>query len=289
MEKQTNNFKTITYVLVAVAVVLAGVLAYIWIQKSALVNELNEEKAELTQQMLSLQSDYAELSSDYDTINSQLDSSREEVNQLIERLKNTEATNRRKIRQYEKELGTLRSIMKNYIVQIDSLNTLNKKLTADAAAARRDAAESKKRSEELSRTVDKLSEQVATGSVLKARGLAIAAYNSSGKVTDRRTRVSQFQVRLSLVENDLAPKGPVRVYIRVKDPEGVLIAGNDQRTFEFEGETLVSSASREIDYQGTETEVVIFVNGVSDCVKGIYSVEAYTENNALGTAETMLR
>ena len=83
MEKQTNNFKTLTYVLVAVAVVLAGVLAYIWIQKSALVDELNEEKAELTQQMLSLQSDYAELSSDYDTINSQLDSSREEVNQLI--------------------------------------------------------------------------------------------------------------------------------------------------------------------------------------------------------------
>ena len=289
MEKQTNNFKTITYVLVAVAVVLAGVLAYIWIQKSALVNELNEEKAELTQQMLSLQSDYAELSSDYDTINSQLDSSREEVNQLIERLKKTEATNRRKIRQYEKELGTLRSIMKNYIVQIDSLNTLNKKLTADAAAARRDAAESKKRSEELSRTVDQLSEQVATGSILKARGLSIAAYNSSGKQTDRRTRVSQFQVRLSLVENDLAPKGPVRVYIRVKDPEGVLIAGQDQRCFEFNGETLVSSASREIDYQGTETDVVIFVNGVSDCVKGIYSVEAYTDNNALGTAETMLR
>lgn len=289
MEKQTNNFKTITYVLVAVAVVLAGVLAYIWIQKSALVDELNEEKAELTQQMLSLQSDYAELSSDYDTINSQLDSSREEVNQLIERLKKTEATNRRKIRQYEKELGTLRSIMKNYIVQIDSLNTLNKKLTADAAAARRDAAESKKRSEELSRTVDQLSEQVATGSILKARGLSIAAYNSSGKQTDRRTRVSQFQVRLSLVENDLAPKGPVRVYIRVKDPEGVLIAGQDQRSFELNGETLVSSASREIDYQGTETDVVIFVNGVSDCVKGIYSVEAYTDNNALGTAETMLR
>ena len=38
MEKQTNNFKTITYVLVAVAVVLAGVLAYIWIQKSIFIN-----------------------------------------------------------------------------------------------------------------------------------------------------------------------------------------------------------------------------------------------------------
>ena len=51
-QEQTNNFKTITWILTAVAVVLAGVLAYIWIQKSALVDELNEEKAELTQQML---------------------------------------------------------------------------------------------------------------------------------------------------------------------------------------------------------------------------------------------
>jgi len=143
---EQNSLKKVTYALVAVAVILAGVLAYIWIQKSSLVSELQEEKQELTEQMLTLQSDYATLSSDYDTINSQLDSSREEVNQLIERIKQTDATNRRKMRQYEKELGTLRSIMKNYIVQIDSLNTLNKKLTADAAAARRDAARGVRRS-----------------------------------------------------------------------------------------------------------------------------------------------
>lgn len=286
---EQNSLKKVTYALVAVAVILAGVLAYIWIQKSSLVSELQEEKQELTDQMLALQSDYATLSSDYDTINSQLDSSREEVNQLIERIKQTDATNRRKMRQYEKELGTLRSIMKNYIVQIDSLNTLNKKLTADAAAARRDAAESKRRSEELSKTVENLSSQVATGSVIKARGLSLAAYNASGKVTDRSSRVAQFQTRLSLVENDLAPKGPVRIYIRVKDPDGVLIAGTEQRAFELEGETLVSSASREVDYQGTETDIVIYVNGVKECVKGVYTVEAYTEQSSLGTAELLLR
>ena len=245
---EQNSLKKVTYALVAVAVILAGVLAYIWIQKSSLVGELQEEKQELTEQMLALQSDYATLSSDYDTINSQLDSSREEVNQLIERIKKTDATNRRKIRQYEKELGTLRSIMKNYIVQIDSLNTLNKKLTADAAAARRDAAESKRRSEELSKTVETLSSQVATGSVIKARGLSLTAYNASGKATDRSSRVAQFQIRLSLVENDLAPKGPVRIYIRVKDSDGVLIAGTEQRAFEFGGETLASSDSSEVDY-----------------------------------------
>lgn len=286
---EQNSLKKVTYALVAAAVILAGVLAYIWIQKSSLVSELQEEKQELTEQMLALQSDYASLSSDYDTINSQLDSSREEVNQLIERIKQTDATNRRKMRQYEKELGTLRSIMKNYIVQIDSLNTLNKKLTADAAAARRDAAESKRRSEELSKTVENLSSQVATGSVLKARGLSLTAYNASGKATDRSSRVAQFQIRLSLVENDLAPKGPVRIYIRVKDSDGVLIAGSEQRAFEFEGESLVSSASREVDYQGAETDVVIYVNGIADCGKGIYTAQAYTEQAILGTAELMLR
>ena len=121
MEEKSNqggSLKKIMYVLTAVAVVLAVALAYIWIQKSSLVNELNLEKEDLTAQMIALQNDYASLSSVYDVINSQLDSSREEVSQLIERIKKTDATNRAKIRQYEKELGTLRSIMRNYIVQI---------------------------------------------------------------------------------------------------------------------------------------------------------------------------
>ena len=70
--------------------------------------------------MITLQNEYATLSSDNDMINAQLDSSREEVSQLIERIKKTEATNRIMIRKYEKELGTLRSIMRNYIEQIES-------------------------------------------------------------------------------------------------------------------------------------------------------------------------
>ena len=172
---EEKNLKNVMYILAIVAVLLAGALAYIWYQKSTLVNELTIEKEELTAQMIDLQNDYAMLSSDYDTINSQLDSSREEVSQLIERIKKTEATNRSKMRQYEKELGTLRSIMRNYIVQIDSLNTLNKKLTADAAAARREAEESRRHNEELRSTVENLTGQVAAGSVIKARGLRMEA------------------------------------------------------------------------------------------------------------------
>ena len=286
---EDNSLKKIMYALIAVAVVLAGALAYIWFQKTSLVKELTIDKEELTAQMIDLQNDYASLSSDYDMINSQLDSSREEVSQLIERIKKTEATNRSKMRQYEKELGTLRTIMKSYIVQIDSLNTLNKKLTADAAAARREAAESRRKQEELSKTVESLSGQVAAGSVIKARGLRMEAYNASDKVTDRSSRVVRLMTTLSLVENDLAPKGPVRVYIRVKGPDGILLTNSTQRTFELAGEPMICSASREVDYQGKEVDLSIYLNDIPSFVKGIYTVEAYTEQTMLGSAELMLR
>lgn len=241
-------------------------------------------------QMIALQNDYASLSSDYDTINSQLDSSREEVSQLIERIKKTEATNRSMIRKYEKELGTLRSIMRNYIVQIDSLNTLNKRLTADAAAARREAAEVRKQSAELSRTVEDLTSQIAVGSVIKARGLKLEALNSSDKVTDRSSRVKKMIASLALVENDLAERGPIRVYIRVKDPDGILLTNSTQRTFTVAGgEPMICSASREVDYEGKELEMGIYLNEIPSFVKGIYTVEAYTDQAKLGEAELMLR
>lgn len=285
-----KKFKYVMIGLSIVVAVLAGVLAYIWWQKSSLIKDLNLEKEELTAQMIDLQNDYASLSSDYDSINSQLDSSREEVSQLIERIKKTEATNRSMIRKYEKELGTLRSIMRNYIVQIDSLNTANKKLKADAAAARKEAAESRKQSEQLSKEVASLSDQVAVGAVIKARGIRLEAYNSSDKVTDRSSRVTKMIVSLSLVENDLAQEGPVRVYVRVKDPNGILLTNSTQRTFNVNGgEPMICSASREVDYVGKEVDMAIYINEIPSFEKGIYTVEAYTSQTKLGEAELMLR
>ena len=288
-QEQEAGLKKTMYILAAVAAVLFVALAVVWIERSSLVKELQIEKEDLTAEMIALQNDYASLSSDYESINMQLDSSREEVSQLIERIKKTEATNRSKIRQYEKELGTLRSIMRNYIVQIDSLNTLNQKLTADAAAARREAAESRRQNEELNKAVESLSGQVAAGSVLKGRGIRLDAYNASNRITDRSSRVVRLMATLSLVENELADKGPVRVYIQVKDPDGALLTNASSKEFMMEGQPLMASASREVDYQGSEVELSIYLNDIEDYVKGIYTVEAFTEKGSLGTAELMLR
>jgi myosin heavy subunit len=288
-KERNTDLRKVMYALIAVAALLGAALAYIWIQKSNLVKELEVEKEDLTEQIVALQGDYANLSSDYDSINSQLDSSREEVAQLVERIKKTEATNRAQMRKYEQELGTLRSIMRNYITQIDSLNTLNHKLTADAAAARKEAAESRKANKELTQQVENLGAQVAAGSVLKARGIRLDPYNAADKVTDRSSRVVRMLTTLSLVENDLAPKGPVRVYIRVKDPEGILLTNGNQVSFNYQGSTMNASASREVDYEGKEVEMSIYLNDIPTYEKGIYTVECYTKDSFLGSAEVLLR
>ena len=289
-EKKANGpLKAVMIAMAVIAAGLAAALIYVLNTKNDLVSELNDEKADLTEQIVALQSDYEGLSSDYDTINAQLDSSREEIAQLVERVKQTEATNRAKIRQYEKELGTLRTIMRSYIVQIDSLNTLNHKLTADAAAARKDAAEQRKRNEALSQEVEDLTGKVATGSVLKARGLSVHAYNASDKVTDKASKVIRLLANLTLTENALAAHGPVRVYLVVTDPDGNVLHDGNGATFTYNGATQAATASREVDYEGSELEVGIYVNNVGTYAPGIYTVRAYTEQSAMGMSELLLR
>lgn len=288
-EARGGDLRKTVNLLAVVAAVLALTLAVVWIRKASLVSDLKVEKQDLTEQIQALQLDYENLSTEYDAINSQLDSSKEEIAQLVEKIQKTNATNRAKMRQYEKELGTLRSIMRGYIVQIDSLNNLNHKLTLQAAAAKKEAAESRRQNAKLTAQVDNLSSQVAAGSVIKARGVRIEAYNSSDKVTDRSSRVVRMLVSLSLVENELATRGPVRVYVIVRDPSGNVLSDGSGAGFTFNGEYVSASASREVDYEGSEVDLSIYVNNVPSFTKGVYTVEAFTVQSKLGGAEVLLR
>jgi hypothetical protein len=290
--KQKNIFLAI----IGVLVVAIGALGYLlWDTDKELEDATfsNEEMLLSLQaqamDLLDLQDAYSGLSIQYDTISMQLDSSRVEVELLMEKLQNERKVNAATIRQYQKELGTLRTIMKGYIVQIDSLQKLNTKLTADAAAARKEAAASKKKSEELTKTVENLSGQVSAGAVLKAYGLKAEAFNKSDKVTDRSSRVAYILTTLTLGENDLAERGPVTVYIRVKDPEGFLLVNENQKAFEYNGEVMNCSASREVDYQGAAIDLGIYLNDIPEYTKGVYTVEAYTSASLLGTTEFILR
>ena len=289
---ENKRQKTLIIALSAVTVILAVALGFIYYQNSQNKSQLEERKIELAasmQDLIDLQDAYSGLSVQYDTISMQLDSSRIEVELLMEKLQKERQISNATIRQYQKELGTLRTIMKGYIGQIDSLQKLNTKLTAEAAAARKEAAASKRKTEELSRTVQSLEGQVSAGAVIKAYGLKTEAYNKSDKVTDRSSRVTYLLTTLTLGENELAAKGPVVVYIRVKDPEGILLVNETQRVFEYNGEPMTCSASREVDYQGSAVDLGIYLNDIPEYTKGVYTVEAYTDKSLLGTTEFMLR
>jgi len=288
-EKKQKTPYIILALLAAVAIGLGVALSIVTRNNSSLVRELEVEKQELSEQFLALQADFDSLNTDYESISHQLDTSREQVALLIERLQNTDATNRAKIRQYEKELGTLRSIMRGYIVQIDSLNTLNKQLAAQAEDARREAAETRSQNERLTTQVQDLTGQVSAGKVIKARGLNVKAYNGSNKESDRSSRVKYMVANLALVENALAEHGPVTVYVVLKDPDGLVLTNTASTSFTAGGASLTATARRQVDYEGSEVEVSVYLKELGDFVKGIYTVEAYTAAGQIGHAEIMLR
>lgn len=284
-----KNLKTLVIVMASVAVVLALVLAWLYVDRSGMINDLTAEKEQLTVQMLELRDDYSELTTNNDSLNAELNREREKVEQLIERVKKTEATNRARIREYEKELGTLRSIMRSYIQQIDSLNTLNISLRKDAAVARDEAKQSRQQYDQLRSTTEEYARKVEVGSVLKGRGFVLTAINASDKDTDRSSRTAKLKTCLNLVENSIAARGPRRIYIRVKGPDGILMTNSQQQIFTSAGEQMIYSAVREVDYQGSELEVCIFFASNQQYVKGVYNVDVFTEEGKLGSADLLLR
>ncbi|MBR0533399.1 MAG: hypothetical protein IJK19_01750 [Bacteroidales bacterium] len=284
-----EKLRKIAVALGIAAILLGGVLAYVWVSKNNIVKDLNIEKADLTQEMMELREEYAELQTANDTLNANLEIEREKVDQLIERFQQTEATNRAQIRQYEKELGTLRSIMRHYIVQIDSLNNLNIALRQEASDARQEAAENRRQYDNLRTEADELGRQVAQGSVVKGRGVSLHAINASAKETDRSSRTEKLRTDLFLIENSIAKKGPRRVYIRVKGPDGILLTADDRQLFNCAGEEMIYSESREVDYQGEEVEVSVYFASPQPFTKGVYTVDAYTTEGKIGSADLLLK
>ena len=288
METQ-KKLKILIIAMACVAVVLSGVLVWIWIERNGMISELTLEKDQLTDQMMQLRSDYQELTTNNDSLNVQLEREREKVDQLIDRVQRTEATNRARMREYEAELGTLRAIMRNYITQIDSLNALNTSLRQDVAQARSQARESQQRYDNLRTTTDEYARQVEIGSVLKARGFILTALTAADRDTDRSSRTTKLKVCLNLIENDIAVKGWRKIYIRIKGPDGILMTNSQQQIFTSEGMQMIYSAVREVDYQGSELEVCIFFASGQSYVRGVYSVDVYTEETKLGSADLLLR
>jgi len=87
-----------------------------------------------------LEDEYNELSLQYegykfsvgnDSLVALLSTEQAKVQRLLEELRTVKATNAKEIARLKKELDTLRKIMRNYVVQIDSLNRENEQLKVE--------------------------------------------------------------------------------------------------------------------------------------------------------------
>ena len=239
----------------------------------------------------SIQNNLSRLIDEYDGLqyrNDTIAARLEEANEVMEQLKRERRWNYAKIKEYEKEVGTLRSVMKTYLRQIDSLNNLNKKLIDENVSYRKEISSANLRAELAEEKATELNNKVRQGSIVRARDIAMAALNAKGKIVTRVKTAATLRVDFTLSANELAEAGNREIYVRITAPDGYVLSTEATPTFEYEGGKLNYSASREVDYQNEDLDVSIFYNG-SGFTAGTYTIQIYGGGYLIGSAETVLR
>lgn len=290
--KSSKAVPVLTFVVVVLLVVLAG-LTYVYYQQkqNALETEtqLLAEKDSISQNLLNLMTDYKELETDNDSLNQKLVREQQNAKRLYDELQNTKRVSYAKIKEYQKELGTLRSIMKDMLHDIDSLNALNKELIAENIKVKEEAATAQKTVKELEQKTEELNTQVAKGSVVKARDIVAMGVSRRGNEVTRARRVEKIRTCFTLGENSIAKAGNRSVYMRIVGPDDYVLAKAETNIFDFEGEKIVFSASREVDYQNKDVEICIFYDNNGELLKGTYKVTLYMDGYMIGYSEFTLK
>ena len=288
-EQQVDNKAVRGYRIVII--ILAVILVALSVVYFNMHREQAAEYALLEEDRTKIQGDLDSLIVSFDDLKIQNDSiaaSLEEANKIMEQLKNERRLNYAKIRAYEKEVGTLRTVMQGYIRQIDSLNNINQKLTKENVSYKKQISTQKLRAEMAEERAEELTNKVRAGAVIRARSITLKPLNGKGKEITRVQKAERLYVDFALSANDLAEPGNRPVYVCVTSPEGYLIANSAAATFMFEGEPKVYSEVREVDYDCSDLGVGIYVSG-NGFTAGTYTVEIYVDGHLAGTNQIVMK
>ena len=274
-------------VIILLAIILAGLsILYFNLNRQQQQDYalLQADRDTIQNNLTSLINEYDNLKYQNDTIAAQL----ARATEMVEQLKRERRFNYNKLKAYQKEVGTLRAVMKNYLRQIDSLNSLNKKLIDENVSYRKEISTANLRADVAEERASELQNKVAQGSVLKARGIRVVPLNSNGKEISRVKNASTLRVDFIISANELAKSGNREVYLCIFSPDGYLLSTEAMPTFQYHGTKKGYSASREIDYQNEDVDVSIFYDG-SGFIPGTYKAEIYMDGNIIGSSEVAVR
>ncbi|MBE6181818.1 MAG: hypothetical protein E7148_03905 [Rikenellaceae bacterium] len=283
-ERSMRGYRIVIIILSVILVALS--MLYFSIHKQQMLdNQLLQADRD------SIQNDLGRLMVEYDSLRFQNDSiaaNLARANEVMEQLKRERRWNYNKIKQYEKEVGTLRTLMKGYIRQIDSLNTINKKVIKENVSLRKEVSTANQRADMAEEKAAELDNKIRIGSVIKARNIRLVALNKKSKQVSRIKNATRLRVDFVLSANELTTPGNKAVYVRIFSPDNYMLTTEAMPAFEFEGNQISYSAMREVDYQNQDLEVGIFYNS-SGFVAGTYKIELYCDGHMIGETQIAMR
>jgi len=253
------------------------------------LKDTENEKQQIEEQLKDMLNQYNTLKTDNSKISAELEQEKNKIKELLDEIKNIKSANAYQINQYKKELGTLREIMRSYIVQIDSLNTRNKLLTEENRKVKTDYQKVVTEKEDLTQKTQELEQKVDIASTLRAININSVAVNDKAKEVSKAKRATKIRVCFTLTENAIVKPGNRFVYIRIARPNKEILPNPDGELFSFMGNTILYSAKREIDYENKDIDMCIYWTNDGSLTEGVYNVDIFCDGKQIGSDTFMLK
>lgn len=252
-------------------------------QKGTEIEFLEDERGELQSELENMLNEFDSLETDNDSMKVELASRREEIEDLLNKVKDKDYA----IYKLKKETKTLRTIMRGYVVTIDSINTLNVGLRKENSEVKQTLSRERTRSKQLEKTNENLSSKVALASRLDISNATAFGVNvkrdMTGKETDRARRADKIRTCFTLDENRVAKAEKKKLYIRIFAPDGEVLAPGlgEEYKFEFNGLKGYYSDKLVVDYDNTAKEYCLDwakPNEEYEMLAGEYVIFIYAED-----------
>jgi len=246
---------------------------------------IEAEKSKLEGELNYLIVEYDSLKMQSDSLADQLEAEQDKIRQLLKR----EASSTTKIKMYQRELETLRKVMRSYIVQIDSLNTRNLELTEENIQVRRELHKVSSDFEVLSKEKEQLSTTVKVAQRLSAKDIVCEGLNKNSKPKDKISKIEKIRVCFTVRENAVADPGIKTIYLTITRPDDIILSSPEAGMFMYDGESMVYSAKRDLEYDNADIDMCIYWDITEELIPGTYFMTLYSEGFEIGTSTLILK
>ncbi len=286
LQKEKNRRNNIIVGILSVILVVVIVLFFIQRSehKSALTG-LKAEKDSIQAELAEIVTSYDSLKTENDTINGQLFLAQEKVRDLMLEIEQTKRVSVQKINEYQKQVNTMRGIMRDFVAQIDSLNRRNQQLLEENTQVKEQFKQAEIKNEQLSQEKEKLEKNLQRAAQLEVRDLVAEGLNARNKETKFANRTEKIRISFVLNSNITAKRGPKNIYVRIMRPDQLLLSKSPGDLFQFEDLKIQYSAMREVNYEGMDLPVAIYWDnaGESPLMIGTYTIDLFADGNNIGT------